>query len=106
MSHYCRPGPGCTVSAWRGFKRLQGESVETASYFIRFGSALAAGGDPDRRPYLEITSLDLFADTLAAFRRAGFLIPDSAFRAVDAEIQARDAAIAAEKARQIDMFAR
>lgn len=105
MTHYCRPGPGCNVAAWRGFHRLRGDSVEMPSYFIRFGSALVPDGDEERRPYAEITSLDLFADTMAALRRAGFLIPDAAFRRISDEIAARDAAIAADKARQIDMFA-
>lgn len=104
MTHYCRPGPGCNVAAWRGFHRLRGDSVEMPSYFIRFGSALVPDGDEERRPYAEITSLDLFADAMAALRRAGFLIPDRAFQAISAEITARDEAIAREKAKQIDMF--
>lgn len=90
--HYCRLGPGCDVAAWKGFN----------AYFIRFGSALA---DPNSGDHLETGSLALFAETLAALNRAGFRVPRSAFERIDAEIRARDAAIAAEKARQADLFA-
>lgn len=90
--HYCQLKPGCDVEAWRYFSR----------YYIRFGSALA---NPDSAERLETESADLFAETLAALNRAGFRVPPSAFERIDAEIRARDAAIAAEKARQADLFA-
>ena len=91
--HYCRLGPGCDVTAWRGFG---------SNYYIKFGSALANDPSPG---HLHTESLDIFAETLAALNRAGFRVPRSAFERIDAEIRARDAAIAAEKARQADLFA-
>lgn len=100
MTHYCRPGPGCNVSAWRcptGY-------VGTNAYYIRFGSALEYPRE-ETAPHLSTLSLDLFADILGALRRAGFLIPDIAFARVSEEIALRDAAVAAEKAKQMDMFA-
>lgn len=90
---YCQLQPGSDVAAWRGFGQR---------YFIRFGSALA---DPNSGDHLETGSLALFAETLAALNRAGFRVPRSAFERIDAEIKSRDAAIAAEKARQADLFA-
>jgi hypothetical protein len=100
--HYCRPGPGCNVHAWRGPTGYVGTFV----YFLRFGSALERmNARMETAPHLSTCDLNLFADALGALRRAGFLIPDVAFQRVDAEIATRDAAIADQKARQGNLFA-
>ncbi len=101
MTTYCRPGPGCNVHAW-SVASGYGPSMY---YFLRFGSALEKDLSEHDQPHLTKSNLDLFMDVLGALRRAGFLIPDVAFARIDAEVKARDEAVAAEKARQIDMFA-
>jgi hypothetical protein len=88
---FCQLGPGCDVTAWRGF----------GAYYIRFGSALA---EPDSDKRLETASLDVFAETLAALNRAGFRVPKFAFQRIDAAIAKAEAERRALAAAQMNLL--